>query len=35
MELIYFFIGLGVLTLIVGIWGYIDHRKSMAKSQKN
>ena len=31
MELIYFFIGLGVLTLIVGIWGYVDYRKSVKK----
>jgi len=29
MELIYFFIGLGILTLIIGIWGYLDHRKSI------
>jgi len=29
MELIYFFIGLGVLTLIVGIWGYLDYRRNI------
>ena len=31
MELIYFFIGLGIITLIVGIWGYLDYRKSTKK----
>jgi len=32
MELIYFFIGLGIVTLIVGIWGYLDYRKGLKKS---
>jgi len=31
MELIYFIIGLGVLTLIVGIWGYWDYRRASKK----
>ena len=29
MELIYFFIALGVCSIGVGIWGYLDHRRSM------
>ena len=33
MELIYFIIGLGVLTLIVGIWGYWDYRRESKKQQ--
>ena len=31
MELIYFFIGLGIITLIVGTWGYIDHRRNLKR----
>ena len=31
MELIYFFIGLGIATLIIGIWGYWDYRKNIKK----
>ena len=33
MELVYFFIGLGVFAIIAGIWGYWDYRKSINKSQ--
>ena len=31
MELIYFFIGLGVFAILAGIWGYWDYRKNIKK----
>jgi hypothetical protein len=32
MELIYFFIGLGVFAIAAGIWGYWDYRKDIKKN---
>jgi len=32
MELIYFFIGLGVLAIAAGIWGYWDYYKEVKKT---
>lgn len=29
MELIYFFIALGIFAICAGIWGYFDHRKNI------
>ena len=34
MELVYFFIALGVCAIFAGIWGYYDHRKSIEKHTK-
>jgi hypothetical protein len=27
MEIIYFILAMGVLSIAVGVWGYVDYRK--------
>jgi len=33
MELIYFFICIGIIAIVASIWGYIDYRRSEERSE--